>query len=382
MGHAIGETEFRERCRRVASADHGRARRRRHGLRDRPRPGGERPELEGPHRAVPEDRSRRGDLGGEQLARARADVEAHPPRRHGRVLRLPPRRRGGEPLRDHDVEREDQPAVRLLRLEHRLPRELHALGLDQRIAGRAALGAEEAEAHRSADEQHVGEVEEAVDQLDLVAHLGPAEDDDQRALRRLDHAVERAHLALEQRPRERREVLCHANGARVRAVGRAECVVDEQVGEPGELTREVGIVLRLTRLPARVLEDQHLTGLEPAHAAPHLGADDVGSLVHGATEQLAEALARRSQGRGGVAALRPVEVGGENESRTALTQKLDRGNRGADARVVGDPALGERDVEVDADERPLPRLDLRIAQRTLRESDRIHEERRVRFRPR
>ena len=53
-----------------------------------------------------------------------------------------------------------------------------------------ALRPEEAEAHRSADQDLVGELEKALDDADLVADLGAAEHDDQRARRdRRERAV-------------------------------------------------------------------------------------------------------------------------------------------------------------------------------------------------
>ena len=44
----------------------------------------------------------------------------------------------------------------------------------------------------------------------------------------------------------------------------------------------------------------------------------------------------------------------------ALRSSVDRRDRGPDARVVGDLAVGQRDVEVDADEDPLAG-DVRVA---------------------
>ena len=67
-------------------------------------------------------------------------------------------------------------------LEHALG-ELHPLLLDQRVAGPVTLGAEEAEAHRAADQDPVGGLEEALDHPDLVGDLGAAEDDDERPCR-------------------------------------------------------------------------------------------------------------------------------------------------------------------------------------------------------
>ena len=68
------------------------------------------------------------------------------------------------------------------------PRQLDPLLLDQRVARRLALRAEEAEAHRAADQDRVGDVHEAVDQADLVADLRPAEHDDERPRGVLDQS--------------------------------------------------------------------------------------------------------------------------------------------------------------------------------------------------
>src|SRR5205807_9821075 len=54
--------------------------------------------------------------------------------------------------------------------------------------------------------------------------------------------------------------------------------------------------------------------------------------------------------------LRPPEVRGENQLRAELERALNRGQRLANAGVVGDnPLLVEGDVEVDPHERPLAR---------------------------
>ena len=49
-------------------------------------------------------------------------------------------------------------------------------------------------------------------------------------------------------------------------------------------------------------------------------------------------------------ALRPAEVRGENHRRALVERVLNRRQRRGDARVVGDRAVLERHVEVDADE--------------------------------
>jgi hypothetical protein len=79
-------------------------------------------------------------------------------------------------------------------------------------------------------------------------------------------------------------------------------------------------------------------------------------------QQLAQPLGRRLQRELGLAVLRPAEVRGEQQPGPALAQPLDRRQRGADARVVGDAAVRERDVEVDPQEDALA-LDVQIVER-------------------
>ena len=142
----------------------------------------------------------------------------------------------------------------------RLARQLDAL--DQRVAGLDPLRLEEPEAHRAADQDLVGDFEEAVDHADLVGDLGAAEDDDQRPLGRLDHLGQLGHLALQQQARVGGQVVGDPGGAGVGAVGGAEGVVDVDVAELGEAFGQVRVVLRLPRLEAEVLEQQHVAGAE------------------------------------------------------------------------------------------------------------------------
>ena len=63
-----------------------------------------------------------------------------------------------------------------------------------------------------------------------------------------------SHLALQEQARGARQQVRDALGRGVRAVRRAEGVVDVDVGERGQARGELGIVLRLPRLEADVLE--------------------------------------------------------------------------------------------------------------------------------
>ena len=169
-----------------------------------------------------------------------------------------------------------------------LARGLEVLVLAQRVADRVALGGEEREAHRAADEDRVGALQEGVEHADLVGHLGAADDRHERARRVLEDAGERPHLALEQPPGGARQQVRDALGRGVRAVRGAERVVDVDVGERGVALRELGVVLRLPRLEADVLEHHDV-------AVGHVV--EVGRELHLGLQQLAQARRRRAPAR-------------------------------------------------------------------------------------
>src|SRR4051794_72366 len=229
VAHLAGEAKAHERGRGIAAADDRRAARARHRLRHRARARCERLYLEGAHRAVPEHGARARYLAAVGLRCLRADVEPHPAVRDVDAVELLALGVGREAVGDHEVDRQEQRCPRGARgLLERPPCELDAFLLDERVARRVTLRAEEAEAHRAADQKLVGQLEKATDQRDLVRHLRAAEHHGQRPLRILDEPLERRDLALEQRSGYRRQVLRHADGRGVRAVRRAERVEHER----------------------------------------------------------------------------------------------------------------------------------------------------------
>ena len=137
---------------------------------------------------------------------------------------------------------------------------------------------------------------------------------------------------------------------------RAERVVDVDVRVGGERLRERRVVLLLLHVEAEVLEQQHLAGAEPLDGVLGAGAERVAGDRDGLAQQLAEALADRAEPEA-VAdlAVGAAEVAGEDHAGALRLEVADRRERRADARVVGDPAVLERDVEVDADEDALAR---------------------------
>ena len=146
-------------------------------------------------------------------------------------------------------------------------------------------------------------------------------------------------------------------GRGVRAMRRAERVVDIEVAAVGELAGEALVVRRLARVEARVLEH-------------------VDALVR---QELAQPRRDRSHRvlRAVLLRLRPAEVRADADlGGVPLEQEVEGRQRGADAGVVGDVAVLERHVEVGADEHGLPR-DRRVADRA-REPRHLRTPRRLR----
>ena len=214
-----------------------------------------------------------------------------------------------------------------------------------------ALGEEEREAHRAADQHDVGPVQERVEHPELVGDLRAADDGDQGAGGVAQDAAQRLDLALQQQPGRARQPGGDAVVGGVGAVRRPEGVVDVDVPERGVARRQLRAVLRLAGEEADVLDHDH----------GRLGQRRVGlgHERHVHAEQLAHAGGDGRQREARVGALGPAEVGEEHElGGAALPQRPQRRKRRPDPRVVGDrdgrPGL-ERDVEVDAHDDAPPR---------------------------
>jgi len=135
-----------------------------------------------------------------------------------------------------------------------------------------------------------------------------------------------------------------------------ERVVDVDVGVRRERGRERRVVLLLLRMEAQVLQQQHLAVAEPPKRVLRPGAKRVAGHGNGLAKELAQPRAHGSEPEA-VAdlAVRTAEVAREDDARALRLKVADRRDRGADARVVGDLAVLERDVEVDAEEDALAR---------------------------
>ena len=248
------------------------------------------------------------------------------------TVQLAPLRAGGERVGHHQVGRQQQPAVRRVGLLERAPRQFDALLLDERVAGRLPCARKNG--------KHIAPPISSVSAMSrkrsiraiLSVTFAPPSTTTSGRRGSSTTLREGLDLALQQRSGDRRaEELGHAGRRGVRAMGSAEGVVHVGVAELGQVARQLRVVARLARLPARVLEQQHLAGVEPCHAAAHLRPHDLGRLVHARAQQLAEPRARRAPARssGSMPFGRP-RCEHSTSGRAALAQLLDRraGRRG------------------------------------------------------
>ena len=190
--------------------------------------------------------------------------------------------------------------------------------------------------HLAADEHRVGPAAEVAQDAELVLDLRAAGDEHERPLDLAEQAAEMLELGEQQESGVGRQQVRDGLGRGVRAMRRAERVVDVEVAAVGELAREALVVRRLARVEARVLEH-------------------VDALVRQELSQPRRDRRHRVL-RAVLLRLRPAEMRADAHLRRALLeQELERRQRGADAGVVGDAPVLERHVEVGADEHGLPR---------------------------
>ena len=120
--------------------------------------------------------------------------------------------------------------------------------------------------------------------------------------------------------------------------------------------RELRVVLLLLGVEAEVLEEQQLPVPQPLHGVLGPDPEGVAGHRHVPVEERAEALGDRPQPQAVLdLAVRPAEVAGQDDP-GALGEQGPDGRQGRpDALVVGHLAVGEWDVEVDAQEDALAR---------------------------
>ena len=160
-------------------------------------------------------------------------------------------------------------------------------------------------------------------------------------------------------------------------MGAAEGVVYVEVAERGELGGELGIIGLLLGMEAQVLQQQGLAGLELARHLQRDVADavrrkcDVLREIEDLFEQQAQTRHQWAQThRLHWLALGPAEVRAQDDLGLVAKSVLQGGKGLADAGVIGDEAVLQGDVEVDADEHALVGQ-IQVTNRKLRHRNRI-----------
>ena len=222
MGDLVGHSRLVHRGNAVAAAhNRGRGGIVGHGLGDPSRAFAELIELEYAHGAVPYDGARAGDLLGEEFNGCGTDVERH--LIGGNRLAFGDHRACGtgvELAGDDVVHRKQQAYMILLGLGDQLGREPHLVGFQHGFAGLLAHGLQEGIGHAAADDERVHLGQQVADYADLVAHLGAAQNRQERLGGVLGGLAQVFEFALHQQAgRVLLQEVGHALGAGVSAVG-------------------------------------------------------------------------------------------------------------------------------------------------------------------
>jgi hypothetical protein len=262
---------------------------------------------------------------------------------------------GREGLCDDHVGRQHDAHAALLGIGEVAPHGVELILLEQARRDGVALGCEEGEEHAASDEQRVDALDEVRDDPELVGDLRTAEHHRVRARGVDGEALQHLEFGRDESAGGARQQLREVVHAGLAAVHDAEAVRDERVAELGELLGEgapFGVVLAgLPRVETQVLEQHDVAVVERADGRRRRGADGLVDELDGRAEQLRHAHRHRLQRVAGLGlALRAAQVADDHDLRPRIAKLADRGERGADAAVIGDNAVGQRNVQIAADD--------------------------------
>ena len=212
--------------------------------------------------------------------------------------------------------------------------------------------------HSAADDERIDLAHQVLDDADLVADLGAAKNRDERLLRMRQRLAEILKFLLHQQPGSvLLDEMRDAFGRCVGAMRRSERVVHVVVAKLAQLLGEVRIVGFLFGVEAQVLQQQRLAAFQLLGHLLGLHADAVGreadilAAAQHIVDQNAQPLGDRLQAHLGIGlAFGTSQMRSQDEPRAMTQRVLDGGQRLADASVVHDAAVVERDVEVNPHE--------------------------------
>jgi len=161
--------------------------------------------------------------------------------------------------------------------------------------------------------------------------------------------LQMAQFLFHRAARRRGQQIGQARGGGVRPVRRREGVVDEDVAQGRDLFGEVGIVLFLAGMEARVLQQKHVAIFQCIHGGFRLGAHTIFGESDIAADGCAQGRHERLQRHGWHDfALGPVEVRQDDDLGALFRQFADGGGLALDAGGVGDDAVLHRHIQVGA----------------------------------
>ena len=172
---------------------------------------------------------------------------------------------------------------------------------------------------------------------------------------RLGEAVEDVELGLDEQAGRARQDAGQLEHARLFAVDDAESIGDERVPERGELAREgdpVGLDRAgLPRIETEVLEHDDLPVGEPRDGGRRRLPDGVRGEGDRAADELAEA--DRDRRKTVPRVRRPVrtpEVRNDHHAGALVEERIQGWQGRPHAAVVGDPAVGQRHIQIEAND--------------------------------
>src|SRR5436853_6707414 len=133
--------------------------------------------------------------------------------------------------------------------------------LIERIANLIALRFEESIRHAAADQDCISNAEQALQDLDLVGDLGPANDSYKRTPGIFQCRAQEVDFFLYQETCSAGQIVCHPFSRSMSAVSSAECIIDVDLAKGGKLTSKLRIILLFFLMEAQVFQQQDLTGL-------------------------------------------------------------------------------------------------------------------------
>ena len=246
--------------------------------------------------------------------------------------------------------------------------------LDQGFSDWFALGFEEGEGHPAADDEHVNFTYQIADDVDLVADLGAAQDGDKRPLWMLQRFAQVLEFLLHEKPGGGLlHKLGYADGGGVSPMCRAEGIVDVVVGQAGKLFRKLLVIGLFFGMKTKIFQQQGLALFQFSRHLFGFWSNAIGTeadvLAGGQilVQKHAQAFGHRFEAHLGIGlALGAAEMGDQDQS-GAVAQGILNGRQSfADASVVHDAAVFERDVEVNAHQ------DAVIAEREIADGELRH----------